>query len=377
MRRRVAIFLVGGLGGGIGVQGVPAISAVTAALAERFDVTAYSLVRPDPAFEPPGYCVRSPPPSLGHARARKLRWLGLAARFLADSRRRPYDALLSFWGYPMGPLVLALAGLVRKPSIVAILGAEAAAVPSVGYGHLRRPTTRRLVLEVCARASRLVVLSDYQREALHRHGLRRSDVDVVPFGVDSRTFAFRPRRREPPLKLLHVANLTPIKDQATLLRGFALLRREMPAKLRLVGPDHMRGSVHALVADLGLGADVELVGPVPYGGIAQHYHWADAFLLTSLYEGQSTALTEAAMTGALLVSTPVGYAQDIGSRGAVLVRPGDPADLARRIRDIAGDGAEWERKVVFARAWAEARDLRFTVGRYASIIEEACRWTSA
>jgi glycosyltransferase involved in cell wall biosynthesis len=377
MSRRLAVFLVGGLGGGIGMQGVPAIAAVTAALAQRFDVTVHSLVHPHPAFAPPGYRVRSAPPWMGARGVRKLRWLALARRFLADARRRPYDVLLSFWGYPMGPFVVALAALARKPSVVAILGAEAASVPSIGYGHLRRPATRRLVLEACERASRVVVLSDYQRQMLQRHGLHRSDLDIVPFGVDAAMFGFQSRHREPPLKLVHVANLTPIKDQATLLRGFALLRRRMPAKLRIVGPDHMSGRVHALVAELGVGADVELAGPVPYRDIARHYHWADAFLLTSLYEGQSTALTEAAMTGALLVSTPVGYAHDIGPRGAVLVRPGDPADLAEKIRAMAQDDAEWERKVAFARAWAESRDLGFTVRRYESIIEDACRWTSA
>jgi glycosyltransferase involved in cell wall biosynthesis len=273
----------------------------------------------------------------------------------------------------MGLFVVALAKLVRRPSVITVLGAEAASVPSIGYGFLRQPTTRRLVLQTCAHASAVVVLSSGQRETLWRHGLRRG-VDVIPFGVDRATFKPQRKPRLPPLKLLNVANLTEVKDQATLLRAFALLRRDVDVRLRFVGPDHMNGALQRLAHELGLQEHVEFVGPVPYPEVPSHYRWADIFIMTSLSEGQCVALTEAAMSGVLLVSTPVGCITDLGESGAVIVRMRDPADLALKVRAIVADREQWDRKVASARAWAESHDLRWTVERLTAVIERASSW---
>ncbi len=204
MSKRVAIFLVGGIGLGIDLQGIPVITALTDALAQNFRVSVYSLLSPDPAFRSTGYVIHSPPSYLSGL-TKKLRWAYLAFQFVAEHRREPYETLFSFWGYPMGPFVVALAKLVRRPSVVAVLGAEAASVASIGYGFLRRPTTRRLVLETCARASAVVVLSGQQRAALSRHGSRR-EVEVIPLGVHREMFKPQPKPRLPPLKILNVAN---------------------------------------------------------------------------------------------------------------------------------------------------------------------------
>jgi glycosyltransferase involved in cell wall biosynthesis len=370
--RRIAIFLVGGIGRGIALQGVPAIAAITGALAHDYRVSVYSLSSPDPAFRPNGYTLHAPPAWLAGT-AGKLRWSWLASQFLAEHRKEPYQLLFSFWGYPMGLFVVALAKLVGRPSVVAILGGETASLPSIGYGALRRPMTRRLVLETCARATAVVVLSSEQRETLRRHGLRR-EVEVIPFGVDRAMFKPQPKPLPPPLKILNVANLTAVKDQATLLRAFALLRRGTDARLRFVGPDHLNGALQRLANELGLRGDVEFVGPVPYPDVPVHYRWADVLVMTSLSEGQCVALAEAAMSGVLLVSTRVGCVDDLGE-GVVVVRTGDPADVAAKIHTVAADREQWGRKAASARAWAESHDLRWTVERLRGVIERAGAWT--
>ena len=370
--KRVAIFLVGGIGGGIGSQGVPSIAALTHALAGIFQVSVFSLSPPDSGFRSDDYPIHSPPAWLSGP-MRKFRWAWLAASFAAEHRRAPFHVLYAFWAYPMGAFVVGLAALVARPTVIAVLGAEAAFVPSIQYGFLVHPATRRLVLETCERASALVVLSGEQRESLHRHGLRRT-VEVIPFGVEPTMFRQRAMDRHPPLKILNVANLTPVKDQTTLLRAFAILRATMAAKLRLVGPDHMGGRLQELALTLGVQDDVEFVGPVPYEAIATHYDWADIFLLTSLYEGQNVALVEAAMSGVLLVSTPVGCIRDLGERAAVVVRMGDASDIAAKIRAIAPDREQWDGKVRVARSWAESHDFQWTVDRTTRVLERVGSW---
>jgi glycosyltransferase involved in cell wall biosynthesis len=369
MNKSLAIFLVGGIGAGIALQGVPAIAAVVGGLAATFDVRVYSLSSPDPAFRPAGYRLYSPPRGLVGPAAMRLRWSYLAAQFLAGHARQPNGAVLSFWGYPMGTFAVGLARMVRARSVITLLGAEAASVPSIGYGHLRRPTTRRLVLATCALASSVVVLSNQQLETMRRHG-SVAKMHVIPFGADREMFEARPKSPSAPLKILHVANLTEVKDQATLLRGFSLIRRQTAAKLRVVGPDHMGGRIQQLATGLGLKDDVEFVGAVPHSALPSHYQWADLFALTSLYEGQSVALAEAAMSGVLLVSTPVGCVDDLGEDAVVVVRPGDPSDLASKVLAIASDRPQWALKVALARRWAESHDLRWTLDRLTAVIDQ-------
>src|SRR6185369_10184403 len=112
-------------------------------------------------------------------------------------------------------------------------------------------------------------------------------------------FRFEARPAGTPLRILHVANLTAVKDQTTLLHAFAALRGKREARLRIVGADALGGQIQRLAGALGVASDVEFTGPVPYANMPAHYRWADMVVSTSLSEGQNRGLTEAAMSGAL------------------------------------------------------------------------------
>ena len=281
--------------------------------------------------------------------------------------------MLSLWGYPIGAFVVGLSGALRVPAAVMLLGAETADVPSIGYGQLGRPLSRRLVIETCRRTDALVAVAQAQLDALARHGFARPDDHVVPIGAEAALFPFaaKPRTKPfaTPLKLLHVGNLTAVKDQATLLRAFALLPRALDARLRIVGDGSLRGALDALIHELALDAAVELTGAVPFEEMPNHYRWADMFVLTSLSEGQNRSLTEAAMCGVLQVSTPVGHIADLGETVAVVVRAGDPRQIADRIVGIADDADGWRRRVRAARGWAASHDMAWTVERLSEILE--------
>ncbi|HLK89962.1 MAG TPA: glycosyltransferase [Polyangia bacterium] len=369
-RRRLAIFSPGGIGGGAFSQGQPAIASLVGALAARFELTFYSLAAVDPRFAPDGYRLRAPSTAWTLARAglRGARWADLARRFAVDHRAARYHQLLALWGYPMGAFVVALARLSRLPAAVVLLGGETADLPAIGYGQLGRPIAGRLVRETCRRADALIAVSRHQLDRLAARGVSRPDAQVVPIGAEADLFPFEARRRAPPLKLLHVANLTAVKDQTTLLRAFARVRAATEARLRVVGDGERRGELEALAGALGIAESVELVGAVPFRRMPDHYRWADMFVLTSLSEGQNRALTEAAMCGVLQVSTPVGHIADLGDAVAVVVPAGDPETIAARILAVAGDADGWQRRVSAARAWAAAHDLGWTARRMTELL---------
>ena len=316
------VFSPGGIGGGAFAQGLPALGSLVAGLASAFDVTFYSLAPVDPRFTPAGYRLRAPSAAVdtvagaGAGALRGVRWPEMTRRFVTDHLDARYDRMLSFWGYPVGAVAVGLSRTLRVPAAVMLLGAETADLPArrlraprpagqPASGHRDLPPRRRAGggLTLPARRARRARL----RAARSRRSCRSvPKPDLFPFEPSSGSA----RARTPQLKILNVGNLTAVKDQATLLRAFALLRGRIDARLRIVGEGSLRGELEATIGALGIADAVEMTGAVPFATMPDHYRWADMFVLTSLSEGQNRSLTEAAMCGVLQVGTPVGHLAD-------------------------------------------------------------------
>ncbi len=369
MKKRIAIFTHGGIGTGDRSQGFPRITQLVNSLAETFDLTIYSIASFNTDFNPTGYHIYSVPKFL---KPLFIRWLYLTGRVIAHSLRKRYNAIYSFWGYPTGFVAVVLGKIFRIPSLVNILGAESANIPEINYGHLRNPVSRKLVLWTCHHATYLIAVSSYQVEQLKKYGLKR-EVYVIPYGVDKKVFF--PIFKTPglPLKILHVANLTEVKDQETLIKTFQSIRQQLPATLRIVGPDYLNGRIQRMVKDFQLQNDVEFIGPVLYENIVAHYQWADVIMLTSLSEGQNNAMAEGMMCGLLPVSTNVGAMfGSFGEQVGVVAHCKDYKTLARKTVELFHQPAAWEQKRGDAYQWAASHDLDWTIAQLKSILNDAC-----
>jgi glycosyltransferase involved in cell wall biosynthesis len=199
-------------------------------------------------------------------------------------------------------------------------------------------------------ADAIVAISHGVAEDLVTHtGLSREKVKVIynPV-VTPELFAraeepldhhwFRPG--EPPV-ILGAGRLTKPKDFPTLIRAFALVRKECRARLMILGEGEDRPKIEALVRELGLEEDVALPGFVdnPY----KYMKRAAAFVVSSQWEGLPTVLIEALALGTPVISTdcPGGSREILDVLGAhqqgKLVPPGDPKELAKAILSILGD----------------------------------------
>jgi glycosyltransferase involved in cell wall biosynthesis len=132
----------------------------------------------------------------------------------------------------------------------------------------------------------------------------------------------------PPV-ILGIGRLQRQKDFPTLIRAFALLRRDRPCRLVILGDGNGRSDLLALIDRLDLTGDVELAGfqANPYPFIAG----ASLFALSSAWEGSPNALTEALALGTPAVSTdcPSGPAELLDSgRYGPLVPVGNAPALA-------------------------------------------------
>lgn len=102
--------------------------------------------------------------------------------------------------------------------------------------------------------------------------------------------------------LLSAGRLDPQKDFATLLRALARLDADgRPCDLLILGEGRERPRLEALAAALGLAARVHLPGFSARAAAAMRR--ADAYVLSSRFEGSPNALVEAMATGTPVVAT--------------------------------------------------------------------------
>jgi glycosyltransferase involved in cell wall biosynthesis len=138
--------------------------------------------------------------------------------------------------------------------------------------------------------------------------------------------------------ILGVGRFSKAKDYPTLIRAFALLRKQQACKLILLGEGRKRDQLLELAASLNVAEDIDLPGfePNPYAYLRQ----ADLFVLSSQREGSPNALIEALALGIPVVSTdcnsgPAEILQN-GKYGP-LIAVGDTQSLARAMGQTLAD----------------------------------------
>jgi len=269
------------------------------------------------------------------ARPRQLRAFAALA---AEHRRAPFDVVHGFWATGPGVVSAAFARLAHLPAVLTVPGSELTAIPEIGYGGQLTLTGRLWTRLALAGADRVIVESDWVARRAARFGV----VPVhLPFGVAlDRWPLLAPRRRQPgaPLRLLHVANLNPVKDHETLLLALHELdRRGIAFTLDAIGLDTMGGAVQKRCADLGLSERVTFQGVMTHAGQRPWFEAADLLVVSSRHEGAPLVAQEAGIAGVPTVGTAVGHIADWAPEAAVAVAVCDAAALAAAIADLAAD----------------------------------------
>lgn len=176
--------------------------------------------------------------------------------------------------------------------------------PDEAHGlKLRRNLARRMFLW----GSQVVVPSEtLRRIALERWKISRPSLHYIPNGIDCARFA---RTRPLPTTSAKpvvgtVAALRGEKNQARLLRAMAIVRREHPAELVIVGDGPQRPNLQSLAESLGLQDAVSFRGHI--ADPAPIYGAFDIFALTSDTEQMPYTVLEAMAAGLPIVATDVG-----------------------------------------------------------------------
>ncbi|GLU46698.1 glycosyltransferase family 4 protein [Nocardiopsis ansamitocini] len=198
-------------------------------------------------------------------------------------------------------------------------------------------------------------------DIVREFGVRRSVIDVVPLGVDTRFFHPRPDVARVPGRIVCVASAdSPLKGVPTLLRAAAKLATERDVSLTIVSRPKPGGPTDRLVDELTLRDRVTFVSGIDDTELARLLSSAQIVVIPSLYEGFSLPAVEAMAAGTPLLASRAGALPEVvgedGDAGR-LIAPGDPEEMAAAIADLLDDDAARAR--MGAAAWQRVQE-RFT-----------------
>jgi len=195
----------------------------------------------------------------------------------------------------------------------------------------------------------------YNRRWEERLGAEPSRIRTVYNGVDPASFPAVDGEPGVPT-ISWVGRIDPIKDLDTLLRAFALVRRELPAaRLRLFGSAPPGGEAYlqrcqSLAAELGISGAATFEGRV--ADIRDAYQAGSIVVLCSVSEGFPYSLIEAMTCGRACVGTDVGGVTEALADTGLVVPPRSPERLARACLALLRDGRMRRRLGSAARARA-------------------------
>ncbi len=256
-------------------------------------------------------------------------------------------------------------GLAYACSIKGVLAEEARC--ERGWPRLMLGLLSRLERLNARRAPLVLSTSRYCCERIQAHyGIAAERLALVPEGIDlslwspstdAAALAQIDAARDP-CTVLCVARQYPRKRVTDLLAAFPLVLSQLPqARLVVIGDGPEHGALQQQVADLGLGASVQLLGALSSDQeVRGWYQGASIFCLPSIQEGFGIVFLEAMASGLPVVSTTATAIPEVVPHGeaGLLVPPRDPAALAAAILSLLGDPAFQERCRRFGRQHARA-----------------------
>jgi len=209
-------------------------------------------------------------------------------------------------------------------------------------------------------------------------GIAPDSIKIVPNPVDVATV--RARAAEPidaallpagsgPL-VVAAGRLADAKNYPLLVDAFAILRQRVPARLAILGSGELEAQLREQIAARALSGCVTLLGfqPNPWQFIAR----AQAFVLTSHYEGFGNVLIEAMACGVPVVATASAGTRDIitNNGNGFLVESHTPAAVADALSRLLTDEPTRDRMATTARDSARGFDVDRVIASYDAALRQ-------
>jgi glycosyltransferase involved in cell wall biosynthesis len=229
--------------------------------------------------------------------------------------------------------------------------------------------------QVCLDAADLILtVSQVNAEHLISRGVAANRICVISNGVDLEMFSYQQPQEisrdtlseESPLKMLYSGTMSAWQGVTVAMESLALLRRDFPATLTMVGHASTRQKKELLnrAWELGVYDYVHILDPVDKPTLVELHHQADAIVapLTrndrNLVQGCCPLkVLEAMASGTPLIASDLPVVRELVTNEiqALLVRPGSAKSLKDAILRLIIEPNEGQRLSLAARAHVEEK----------------------
>jgi glycosyltransferase involved in cell wall biosynthesis len=226
-------------------------------------------------------------------------------------------------------LPIALAWVLRKPSVLIIGGFDTANMPDIGYGHQRGGFRAHASRWMMRRATRLITNSNYSLSEIERNTpIPPESVTVVHHGLPDPFGELSGTERERAALTVGAIDHTTLDQKGQ--RPFVEAARRLPdVKFVFVGKflDEAADELKA-----GAPENVDFTGFLPDEGLHDWYRRAAAYVQVSRHEGFGMAVAEAMLAGCVPVAMNATAMPEVVGDAGVLVESQDPDEVADGIR---------------------------------------------
>jgi glycosyltransferase involved in cell wall biosynthesis len=277
----------------------------------------------------------------------------------------------------------------RRPAVVhahlyasaaaAVVATRGLSVPVVLTEHTEAPwrdrAARAISRRVYQRVDHVVAVSSAIRDTLvGTYGVPAGRVDLLLPATAAPAAAPRRATGGTAATVGVVGRLVPEKGVDVFLRAVALVSAAVPAaRFVVVGDGPLRAALEDRAVSLGLAGVVTFTGFRP--DAPQLIAGLDVLVVPSRSDGSPLVVCEAMAAGIPVVASRVGGLPDLVAHGdsGLLVRPEDPADLARSLVRLLRDPAAAQALGRRGRQLAEARSHARLVDRMTEVYAAVAR----
>ncbi len=206
----------------------------------------------------------------------------------------------------------------------------------------------------------LTAVSEFLRDRTEENfGVDADSIRVIPNFIDTERYR---RGRDPCHRatlapggekiVMHISNFRPVKRIPDVVETFARIRKEVPARLVMVGDGPERPHAQRRVEELGLAPDVLFLGK--HASVDELLACSDLFLLPSESESFGLAALEAMACGVPVIAARVGGLPEVveDGRSGFLFPVGDTDAMGEAGAALLADEARWVEASDAARARA-------------------------
>jgi N-acetyl-alpha-D-glucosaminyl L-malate synthase BshA len=222
----------------------------------------------------------------------------------------------------------------------------------------------------------ITAVSDNLREETYANFTIEKDIQVIPNFVDTERFHQQDKEHFKKMLaphgeriLVHVSNFRKVKRVEDAIRIFAIVHKELPSKLLMIGDGPERPNAEELCRSLGVYHEVRFLGKQEQ--MDEILAISDLFLLPSQYESFGLAALEAMACGVPVISTNAGGLPEINVQGVTgyLSNVGDVEDMAAHSLELLSSEERLQQAKDAAKAHARKFEKSIIIPRYEALYE--------